>query len=71
MDIISIENPMPGPWQAVGKVTPNNQVALLSNLKLTVEDLPSRLYQSETMKFTARLTQGGAIADDARFFGSD
>ena len=61
MDIISIENPMPGPWQAVGKVTPNNQVALLSNLKLTVEDLPSRLYQSETMKFTARLTQGGQL----------
>ena len=57
MDIISIENPMPGPWQAVGKVTPKNQIVVLSNLQLTVEDLPSRLYQSETIKFTARLTQ--------------
>ena len=59
MDIISIENPMPGPWQAIGKVTPNNQVTVLSDLKLTVDNLPSRLYQSETLKLTARLTQKG------------
>ncbi|WP_273857458.1 TIGR03503 family protein [Photobacterium sp. GSS17] len=59
MDIISIENPMPGPWQAVGKVTPTNQVKVLSDLQLQVATLPSRLYQSETLKFTARLTQNG------------
>lgn len=59
MDIISIENPMPGPWQAVGKVTPTNQVKVLSDLQLQVVTLPSRLYQSETLKFTARLTQNG------------
>ncbi|MDX1304413.1 TIGR03503 family protein [Photobacterium sp.] len=61
MDIISIENPMPGPWQAVGKITPNNQVKVLSNLKLEIDDLPSRLYQSETLKFTARLKQDGKL----------
>ncbi|MGF1760594.1 TIGR03503 family protein [Photobacterium sagamiensis] len=61
MDIISIENPMPGPWQAVGKITPNNQVKILSNLKLEIDDLPSRLYQSETLKFTARLKQDGNL----------
>lgn len=61
IDIISIENPMPGPWQAVGRVTPKNQVTVLSNLKLEVENLPSRLYQSETLKFTARLTQSGNL----------
>lgn len=57
VDIISIEKPMPGPWQAVGRVTPKNQVDVLSNLKLEIDDLPSRLYQSETLKFTARLLQ--------------
>lgn len=61
MDIISIENPMPGPWQAVGKVTPKNQVTVLSDLKLTVDNLPARLYQSETLKLTARLTQKGEL----------
>ena len=59
MDIISIENPMPGPWQAVGKVSPKNQITVLSDLRLDVDNLPARLYQSETIKFTARLTQNG------------
>lgn len=59
MDIISVENPMPGPWQAVGKVTPKNNIKLLSNLLLGVDNFPSRLYQTETLKFTARLTQEG------------
>ncbi|MBW3694377.1 TIGR03503 family protein [Vibrio sp. T187] len=56
MDIISIENPMPGPWQAVGKVTPKNNIKLLSHLVLTTDTFPNRLYQSENLKFTARLT---------------
>ncbi|MGF1727261.1 TIGR03503 family protein [Photobacterium nomapromontoriensis] len=59
MDIISVENPMPGPWQAVGQVTPKNQVIVLSDLKLAIDHLPARLYQSETLKFTAKLTQAG------------
>lgn len=59
MDIISIENPMPGPWQAIGKITPENKVKILSNLTLNVDMLPKKLYQSETLKFTARLKQDG------------
>lgn len=50
MDIISIENPMPGPWQAIGKITPENKVKILSNLTLSVDTLPKKLYQSETLK---------------------
>lgn len=56
MDIVSIDNPMPGPWQAVGSVTPKNKIKLISHLKLSSEKLPARLYQGESLKFTARLT---------------
>ncbi|WP_047049970.1 TIGR03503 family protein [Vibrio mexicanus] len=56
MDIISIDNPMPGPWQAVGKVTPKNNIKLISHLKLTTDEFPDRLFQGEEIKFTARLT---------------
>ncbi|MFC3022381.1 TIGR03503 family protein [Vibrio zhugei] len=56
MDIISIEKPMPGPWQAVGKVTPDNHIKLISNLQLTSDHFPERLYQGETLKYTAQLT---------------
>lgn len=59
MDIISIEHPMPGPWQAVGKVTPKNHIKMLSNLKLVSDTFPARLYQGEEIKFTARLTSDG------------
>ncbi len=56
MDIISIDNPMPGPWQAIGKVSPKNNVKLISHLQLSADTFPSRVYQGEEMKFTARLT---------------
>ncbi|EGQ8162271.1 TIGR03503 family protein [Vibrio parahaemolyticus] len=56
LDIISIDNPMPGPWQAVGKVTPKNNIRLISHLKLSTDVFPNRLYNGEALKFTARLT---------------
>ncbi|UQA50476.1 TIGR03503 family protein [Vibrio sp. ED002] len=56
LDIISIDKPMPGPWQAVGKVTPKNNIRLISHLKLSTDVFPNRLYNSEALKFTARLT---------------
>ncbi|HIF6134995.1 TPA: TIGR03503 family protein [Vibrio parahaemolyticus] len=56
LDIISVDNPMPGPWQAVGKVTPKNNIRLISHLKLSTDVLPNRLYNGEALKFTARLT---------------
>ncbi|MEZ9333886.1 TIGR03503 family protein, partial [Vibrio sp. 10N.286.51.A4] len=59
MDIISIDNPMPGPWQAVGKVSPKNNIKLLSHLVLDANDFPDKLYQTEHIKFTARLTSDG------------
>ncbi|MGL4380302.1 MAG: TIGR03503 family protein [Vibrio sp.] len=59
MDIISIDNPMPGPWQAIGKVTPKNHIKLISDLQLTSDVLPSRVFQGEQLKFSARLTSNG------------
>ncbi|MCG0009122.1 TIGR03503 family protein [Vibrio parahaemolyticus] len=56
IDIISVDNPMPGPWQAVGKVTPKNNIRLISHLKLSTDVFPNRLYNGEALKFTARLT---------------
>ncbi|EIW7478786.1 TPA: TIGR03503 family protein [Vibrio parahaemolyticus] len=56
LDIISVDNPMPGPWQAVGKVTPKNNIRLISHLKLSTDVFPNRLYNGEALKFAARLT---------------
>ncbi|MCL9782146.1 TIGR03503 family protein [Vibrio sp. S4M6] len=56
MDIIMIDHPMPGPWQAIGKVTPKNNIKLFSHLELSTDKLPQRLYHGEKIKFTAQLT---------------
>lgn len=59
MDIISIDDPMPGPWQAIGKVTPKNKIKLISHLELSTDKMPNRLYLGESIKFNARLTSDG------------
>ncbi|KJY82334.1 glutamate synthase [Vibrio galatheae] len=59
MDIVSIDNPMPGPWQAIGKVTPKNKIKLISHLELSSDKMPNRLFQGESLKFSARLTSDG------------
>ncbi|OQQ04178.1 TIGR03503 family protein [Vibrio campbellii] len=56
LDIISVDKPMAGPWQAVGKVTPKNNIRLISHLKLSTDVFPNHLYHNEALKFTARLT---------------
>ncbi|SON50295.1 TIGR03503 family protein [Vibrio tapetis] len=60
MDIISIDDPMRGPWQAIGKVHPKNNIKIISNLTLNVDSFPQRLYMDESLKFSARLEQNGA-----------
>ncbi|WP_305420864.1 TIGR03503 family protein [Photobacterium leiognathi] len=57
LDIISIDSPMAGPWQAIGRVSQDNRITLLSNLRLTADTLPQNLYQSEVLKFSAQLLQ--------------
>ncbi|MGL6258173.1 TIGR03503 family protein [Vibrio sp. WXL210] len=67
MDIVSIDNPMPGPWQAVGKVSQQNKVLLISELALEADVLPARLYQGEEIKFTAQLTSDGEPVTERDF----
>ncbi|GAB2934214.1 TIGR03503 family protein [Rheinheimera gaetbuli] len=57
-DLIQIKNPMPGPWQAVGKLLPQSRVMVLTDIQLHVDALPSDLMVGETVKVTARLTNG-------------
>lgn len=57
MDIVSIKEPMPGPWQAIGAISEKNKIEIVSNLQLSAAPLAHRLYQHERIKFQAYLTQ--------------
>lgn len=66
-DMITIKNPVPGPWQAVGQVLPDSRVMVISDLELNAEPLPSTLFSGEILKSTAYLTNGGAAIDNHQF----
>lgn len=59
-DLITIRDPMPGPWQAIGEVDPDSRVRLLSNIRLETDQLPTQLYQGERVKLKSWL-----LIDDA------
>lgn len=69
-DLITVRNPMAGPWQAIGGVDPDNRVRLLSDIRLESEPLPSRLYQGERVKLQSRLLIDGA-APGAGYYLTD
>jgi len=66
-DMISIKNPMPGPWQAIGQVLPESQVMVISDLVLQADSLPSIIFSGEILKQTAYLTNNGVAIDYAAF----
>lgn len=57
-DLIRINNPMAGPWQAVGRISPESRIMVLSDITLDVDPLPASLMAGETVKVTARLNNG-------------
>ena len=69
-DLITVRNPMPGPWQAIGEVDPDNRVRLLSDIRVASDPLPARLYQGERVKLQSRLLIDGA-SPGAGYYLSD
>ncbi|MGY6037657.1 TIGR03503 family protein [Aeromonas sp. AE23HZ002T15] len=69
-DLITVRDPMPGPWQAIGAVDPDNRVRLLTDIRLESEPLPARLYQGERVKLQSRLLIDGE-APDAGYYLTD
>lgn len=66
-DMISIKNPTPGPWQAVGQILPESRVMVLSDIKLHADPLPDIIFSGEILKQTAYLTNGGEKINYAEF----
>lgn len=60
-DIITIKNPLPGPWQLIGRVVDGSTIKKVSELGIWVEEFPQPLYQGERLKVTSHL-----LADEKR-----
>jgi len=66
-DMIKIQKPMPGPWQAVGNILPNSQILVVSDIKISAEPLPDILFSGETLKVEGKLFNGDEGIDSPYF----
>ncbi|WP_235594629.1 TIGR03503 family protein [Paraglaciecola hydrolytica] len=66
-DMISIKKPTPGPWQAVGQISPGSRVMVISDLALHADPLPRIIFSGEILKQTSYLTNHGKPIDYSAF----
>lgn len=58
-DLITIENPPAGSWRILAAEDPDNRALVITDLKLGMPDLPSRLYPGERIDGRLVLTNHG------------
>ncbi|MEM0912316.1 MAG: TIGR03503 family protein [Pseudomonadota bacterium] len=66
-DMISLARPMPGPWQAVGKILPESRLIVIANINLKIDPLPKTIFQGESIKLTAQLENAGSHVELVEF----
>ncbi|MCK8045208.1 TIGR03503 family protein [Shewanella sp. 1CM18E] len=54
-DMITIKQPMAGPWQLIGQVVEGSVIDKITTLSIEVEPIPKPLFQGERLKLTAQL----------------
>lgn len=58
-DLITIQQPEIGEWQLVADVDPDNQVMVVTDLKLELTDLPNYVSENEPLDIAVRITEKG------------
>jgi len=66
-DLITIKNPMPGPWQAIGSILPGSHIMVVTDVTIKVDPLPEVILSGETLKVEGRLFNGEKAIDDPLF----
>ncbi|WP_372763300.1 TIGR03503 family protein [Pseudoalteromonas sp.] len=54
-DLVTIRNPMAGPWQVIGSIMPNSRIVVLGDISLQAEPLPPMVFRGETIKVTGKI----------------
>ncbi|AGH82161.1 hypothetical protein PCNPT3_11125 [Psychromonas sp. CNPT3] len=66
-DIITIQAPMPGPWQAIAILDGPTRIKLLSKVQLKINKLPLKLYSREYITTHTSLYYDNKIMTDANY----
>jgi len=64
-DLITVSNPTAGDWRLDAELDPDNQVMIVTDLKLKVTELPNYITESEALALAVSMTEkGNEIARD-------
>lgn len=66
-NIVTIQNPMAGPWQAVAELDGDNRIKLISDVKLKINRLPLKLYAREYITTHASLYYDDKLMDNPAY----
>jgi uncharacterized protein (TIGR03503 family) len=66
-DLITVKNPEPGRWKIVAETDPDNQVMIVTDLKLNLDDLPNFVGKGEALDIKAFLTDQQQLISRADF----
>ncbi len=59
-DLVSLRTPQPGAWSLSGKEDPDNRALVVTDLALTLGELPTHLMHGQTLSLEASLVEHGA-----------
>ncbi|MCQ8117196.1 VWA domain-containing protein [Methylomonas rosea] len=68
-DLITVKQPLIGEWRLVAEVDPDNQVMIVTDLKLQLSEIPNFLGESETLPIKAHFTDKDKLIARADFLG--
>ncbi len=58
-DLVTVSDPLTGTWQINTQPDPDNRVMIVTDLKLSIEDVPAYLMTEEVLHVLARITEQG------------
>jgi len=66
-DLITIDTPPPGEWQIIGAKDPDNRALIVTDLNLSVLQLPTRVYPGERIDGAVAMTNNDKVITKSAF----
>lgn len=66
-DLVTVTTPQSGQWKIIADLDPDNQVTVVSDLKMEIANLPSTLFPGQQVDFEVYLHEEGQVIDNPDF----
>lgn len=66
-DLITVKQPLAGEWQIEAEMDPDNQVMIITDLKLQLAEIPNFINEKEALELTAHFTEQKQLISRADF----